>query len=472
MQNSIGPKILILSPSKTDESLGAMYISSALKKAGFRVKGALIKKDDIFKVFEEFSPDFVLYSVITGEHKECLSLNKKLKKRKKFISVFGGPHATYCPEVISQEGVDAVCIGEGEEAIVEFITRCACGNDITRVRNFWVKKGNRIYRNEPRPLVTSLDSIAFPDRELFSRSRRNKEYTLMASRGCPFDCTYCNNNAFKKIYTAKGGLVRYRSTGNIIQEIKELVKERDVKAINFHDDIFIMDAGKLREFSKRYKKEINIPFICSVRANFISEEIVTLLKEAGCKKAFMGVETANDEVRLNLLKRNITREQMRNAVNLFKKHGITIFTHNIVGLPHTTIRDDLATLQFNIGLKPDFASVTIFMPYPGTELGRLCVKERLVKNFDDIYDTYHYKSPLKVTHRAQISVLHKLFSLTVEYDSLLAQAKALVLNPGKRSFQELREVFIAYREYKYAKVLKPSLKVPEKVRNFLKSLVP
>ncbi|MDD5255054.1 MAG: hypothetical protein PHR11_03260, partial [Candidatus Omnitrophica bacterium] len=104
MRKIVKPKILILSPSKTDESLGAMYISSALKKAGFPVRGALIKKDHVLKVFEKYKPVYVLYSVITGEHKECLSLNGKLKKRKDFFSIFGGPHATCCPEVLSQEG--------------------------------------------------------------------------------------------------------------------------------------------------------------------------------------------------------------------------------------------------------------------------------------------------------------------------------------------------------------------------------
>ncbi|MDD5255431.1 MAG: radical SAM protein, partial [Candidatus Omnitrophica bacterium] len=358
----------------------------------------------------------------------------------------------------------------GEEAIVAFTAKHAQGKDITRIKNFWVKKQGKTNRNEPRALNNDLDTIALPDRELFSRSRQNKEYTVMAGRGCPFNCTYCNNNAFKKIYAGKGRLIRQRSIANIIQELKELKKKRSAEVINFHDDIFIMDLRRLREFAKRYRKEIGLPFICSVRADLVREETARLFKEAGCKKVFLGVETANDQLRLSLLKRNIGREDMLRAVNLFKKYGITVFTHNMVGLPHATIDDDLKTLRFNIKLKPDFASVTIFMPYPGTELGRLCIKERLVRGFDDIYETYHYKSPLKVPHRAQVNTLHKLFSLAAAYDGLLPRVEALVLRPGKYGFQKLQQIYVLYREYKYAKVLKPSLKVPEKVRRFLKDL--
>ena len=462
------PKILILSLATTEEPLGAMYLSSALKAAGFTVKGLLIKKENVVKAFEKYAPDIVLFSVITGEHQACLALNKKLKERREFISVFGGWYTTFSQEMINQKDIDIIGIGECEEAIVELISKIADNKSLTKVNNFLIKEQNKVYKNEVRPFNSNLDSLAFPDRSLFARSEENKEYCVMTSRGCPYNCTYCSNRPLRELYAGKGRSVRLRSVANIIEEVREFKEKRNAKIINFHDDIFILDVKRLREFSRRFKEEIDLPFICSVKADLVTEEITALLKEAGCKKVFMGVEAGNDHVRSHLLERNITKPQMLGARNLFKKYNITVFTQNIIGFPDTTIDNDFETMEFNIKLQPDFSWVSIFAPYPKTVLGELCLNNRLIEGFDDVYSTYHYKSPLQLPHREQINVLHKIFSLTVNYPDLLPRVKDLVLNPEQCNFEKLHEIFFLYRQYKYKQVLGLQLELPDKVKDFIK----
>jgi radical SAM superfamily enzyme YgiQ (UPF0313 family) len=267
----------------------------------------------------------------------------------------------------------------------------------------------------------------------------------------------------------KGKAVRDRSVENIIREISEIKKTTNPESINFHDDIFMIQPARLKEFAERYRKEIQIPFVCSLRADQVTEETARLLKDAGCKKVFIGVEAGNDRIRREVLHRSMTREKIFRAVELLKKNKIFVFTQNIIGFPRTGIADDFQTLELNIKLKPDFAWVSIFTPYPGTQLGQWCLEDRLIDSFDGIYETYHYKSSLKVPHNAQINILHKLFSLTVDYPKILPQIREMVLYPDRLDFDAMHELFISYRKYKYDCVDNPKAVMPACVREFMKT---
>ncbi len=174
------------------------------------------------------------------------------------------------------------------------------------------------------------------------------------------------------------------------------------------------------------------------------------------------VDQVNDPELIDLVE-----EEVR---DLLKKYGITVFAQNIIGFPNTTITHDLKTLELNIELKPDFAWVSIFTPYPATDLGKLCSEEGLIDNFDCLYDTYHYKSALNLPHRLKIDILHKLFSLTVDYPELLPSLKRMLMKPGKCDFEELQEIFRLFREFKYEKVNRPDLELPDKVKGYVKIL--
>lgn len=337
------------------EPLGIMSLSPILKNAGHQAELFVVGKnqEEVMEKINNFKPDIVAYSIMTGTHRYYLDFNRQLKKKLnnlKFLSVFGGPHATFSPGMINEEGVDAICRGEGDIAFPDFIERLT-KNEHYHTPNWWIKSGEEIIKNEPRPLINNLDDLPFIDRKMvydkseFLKNRKVK--TFLSSRGCPFDCTYCFNHAYKKLYQNLGQMVRKRSVDNLLTEIKNIKCDYPVEMVWFSEDLFAMDKNWLREFAQKYKSEINLLFCCTVRLNIVDEEMVSLLKQAGCVSVMTGIESANDHMRNNVLNRHISKEQMENSLQLLKKYGLAIDSSNIIGLPGETLDDMLATLSFN-----------------------------------------------------------------------------------------------------------------------------
>ncbi len=157
-------KVLFITKPFIIEPLGIMYLSAAAKAAGHKTDLARIS-DDLNKKIDEFKPDIVAYSLMTGDQDLYLDLNNSLRRNHQFLSVFGGPHPTFFPELINEDGVDIVCRGEGEQAFVELLNKQEKSEDIVQLENFTIKINGRINQNGMRPLA-NLDSLPFPDREI------------------------------------------------------------------------------------------------------------------------------------------------------------------------------------------------------------------------------------------------------------------------------------------------------------------
>jgi len=460
-------RILFVTGTQCDEPLGVMILSSLMKSKGHEVKGAMSKNEDVEAVVEGFKPEMIAYSAITGEEKELFDLNRKLKEKHEFVSVWGGPHATFSPEMIEEQGVDVVCLGEGEEAMVELAENLEKGKLFEKIKNLWVKKEGKVYRNELGNLEENLDNLPFADREIFKRFKEDDEYNMLAIRGCPYNCTYCFNHIFNKMYKGKGKVVRQRSVDNVMKEIKEIDSKHKVSMFKFHDDTFIVDRDWLREFCEKYPKTTDKPFVSNVRANLVDEEIADLLKKANCCMVYMGLEAGNDRIRNMIMKRNISEEQIVNCARLLNERGIKIFTQNMVGLPTSNIEDDFETVELNAECKPFFAWVSIFTPYPKTELAEIAKKV----GFEELPETYHKETVLKLPHAQQVNNLHKLFSLAVEYPKMIPRVKEIVKGvsaENKEGYERLRNVFLAFRRYKHQALADEKTKLPEIVKEFLK----
>jgi len=405
------------------EPVGIMALSSVLKKAGHRIELFVIKNDDVVERIRNFKPDIVAYSIMTGIHKYYLDYNCSLRKKLKdlkFISVFGGPHATFFPEIINRDGVDAVCRGEGEEAFLDFINRLE-RNEHYNTLNWWVKKGDQVIKNKQRPLIENLNDLPLIDRELIyqkSTFLKNKKIkSFMGSRGCPFNCTYCFNSAYKELYAGLGQAIRRRSVDNLLTEIKTIKKKYPMEMVWFNEDLFALDNVWLKEYAEKYKKEIGLSFCCSVRLNLLDEEIVSLLKESGCVSVMTAVETANDYMRNNVLNRNMSKEDMERGLKLLKKYGIKIDVGNIIGLPGETLNDMLDTLIFNQKNGVDYALCSIAQPYPGTKLHEYCLKNNyLAKGVDAIPANFHQETVIKQNIPLRyLKNLHHLFAMGVNW---------------------------------------------------------
>ncbi len=427
------------------EQLGIMYISSILRKHGHSTDIVQTDLEDYIKKINEFRPDVLAYSSTTGEHRHLIDINKEIKRKYRYLfSVFGGPHPTFFPEMINEDGVDAIIIGEGEYTIIELIEALDKKTNYTNISGCWIKKDKHIYKNTARPLVDDLDLIPFPDREImYDHDNNLKEFgekRILIGRGCPFRCTYCFNNNLSKIYDHDWNKVRKRSVDNVIKEVREIKRKNIIEFIRIVDDTFIMGRKEwLEEFSIKFKNEVNIPFFCNVRANLVTPEIAKLLKNAGCFSVFLAVETGDEEIRNTVLKRNMSDKDLFNACSNLRKEKIKYGFYNILCLPVDNAYEvDLKTLRLNIELKPDMAWSSIFTPFPKTEMGQYSIEHQFFDgNFDSIDANPKIRSVLDFNSKKEkrkVENLHKLFGITVAFPFLLPLTKLLIRLPQNRIY--------------------------------------
>lgn len=374
------------------ENLAVQYLSSLLKKEGHKVslvidpqlfnavhlKNKILGnffdvRDLVVKKILKSKPDLVGFSVFTSEYQWALDLARRIKnKNKKMPIIFGGIHPTCVPEVvIKEEGVDIVCVGEGEGALLELVKNFGQKRRNYRIKNLWFKKNGRVIKNEIRPLTEDLDSLPFPDKDLFFSQIPflATYYLIMATRGCPYCCTYCGNNAKAKIYRGRGKYLRIRSVKSVIEELVWAKRKYPkLKMVGIPDDILPLNKEWMREFIGRYKKEINLPFLCYTHPRYIDEEIAWLLKEGGCFWLSMGLQTASEKNRIQLLKRVETNTEVRQAVKYCHQVGLKFSLDHIFGIPFEGKKEYIEGLKFYNELRPSWINVFWLVYFPKTEI--------------------------------------------------------------------------------------------------------
>jgi radical SAM superfamily enzyme YgiQ (UPF0313 family) len=471
-------RVLFIAQQIDYEPQGIMYLSSALKAAGHEVELAVGAHHDPVALAREFRPDVAAYSVITGSQRYYLDLNRKLKAELPGVfAAFGGPHPTFFPEMVSEEGVDGICRGEGEEALVELVeTLDGDGPDaVSRVQNWSFRRNGDVITNPVRPYTGDLDSLPFPDRALvYDRdpiTARSKIKHFLTGRGCPYNCTYCFNHALSEIYRGKGKRFRQRSVDHVIEEVRWVRDHYPLEFVVFVDDTFVLSEEWLVEFAAKYPQQIGLPFFCNTRANLVTAEQVSLLKEAGCHCASMGVESGDDRIRNELLKRRMSTEQILEAARLFHEGGLYFTTTNMIGLPTSTLEDDFETLALNIQARPAYAHVFIFQPYPRTELGEFTREHGwMVGTFDDIGEVAWDHSVLEFTdeHKHGLVVLQRFFAIGVEWPRLVPLIKGLMRVPDNPVFWLLNKLWKGWAIKNRVHPVKLSLQeVVETARHFM-----
>ncbi|MDP2278363.1 MAG: radical SAM protein [Nitrospirota bacterium] len=421
--------------------LGLMDIAAVLKENGHQCE-LLIESEErnVTGLLCRNKPDVVAFSCTTGEHKWVLKRAKEIKRRLDVPIILGGAHPTFYPEVIEDENIDIVCRGEGEFALLELMNSLDEKRDYTNIKNLWVKKSDKIYENELRPLVENLDSLPLPDRDIYykySYLRNGNIKSFMTGRGCPYNCSFCFNFALREMYKGKGAYIRKKSVDRVIKEIETVSAKYGLKVVMFSDDTLILSREWLYEFLKEYRKKIALPFFCIARANLVDEEIIFRLKNAGCYYVSLGIETGNDYLRNKVLKKETSNEEIKRACYLIKKYGLKLKTYNILGIPGETLQTAFETLNLNIAVKSDFAWCSIFQPYPKTPLAEYCTEQGFLdKNFspDTIDWSYFKNSVLKLNNIKEIINLQKFFSLSAKYPFFLPLIKLLIKLPRNPLF--------------------------------------
>ncbi|MEW6233297.1 MAG: radical SAM protein [Chloroflexota bacterium] len=445
-------RILFILKQVDNDHLGILHLSSVLKSGGHEVELIIGAAQDPTEVAARWRPDIVAYSVFTGSQHYYLDLNRRIRARQKVFSVFGGPHPTFFPELIQEDGVDGICIGEGEGAFLELANALQSGQPVTGIANWWIKENGVIHENAPGHLVEDLDSLPFPDRALlyerYAPSRYNPLKPFITGRGCPYNCTYCFNHSFAKLYRGKGRMVRQRSVDNVLAEMSWVLEAYPFQLALFMDDTFIVSREWVAEFAEKYPRVIGKPFWCQVRANLVNDGIVRLLKQAGCVSVSMGVEAGNDDLRNRVLNRNMSKETIIRACQLLGAQGIAVMTTNMLGLPGGSLAADLETLELNRACKPAYASALLFQPYPRTALGEYAQREHLMEGtFDDISFSATAHSVLRFSdarEKRQIENLQKLFAVGVEWPFLLPLIRLLLKLPSNRLYWLIYKLWKGY----------------------------
>ena len=352
------------------QRLGTMALSAMLKPEGFKVELVKATPKAIATALSDDEPAVLAYSLTSQLADPILAVNREIKQRFDVLSFFGGPHPTYYPEVLGEEGVDAICRGQGEEAIVEMAGRIRDGRDYSDVRNWEVKREGTVFKNPLRPLIDNLDDLPFPDRDIMPNEELN---SVMTSRGCPYNCTYCLNAAYKRLYSfCSPGKVRRRSVDSVIEELHRIKSRFPRTFIVFLDPILPIRKEWVEPFAREYRKHIGLPFFCEIKYELMDEEMVKLLKDAGCYSVGVGIESSNPEVREKLMRRHVSNEKIVTVSEQLHKAGIKMNTFNIIGMPQTTLYDDFNTLKFNQQIKADFATGCLLNPYRKSEIYDIC----------------------------------------------------------------------------------------------------
>jgi len=360
------------------QPLGTLYVAAALQEAGHEVRfynGAFMSHQEIMVQVKEFQPKFTgLYATTFGWGKAKMTAAALRNLLGGVFITVGGPYPVAVQEKCLHDcqDIDAVVTGEGEITVVEMLARLISGRDLDGVAGVAFRQGGNIKKNPPRPLITDLDSLSFPARELLGEAgkyipppatyKRKPVAVIMTARGCNRHCLYC----FQIDKHRKSG-IRYRSVENVMAEI-ELVLSQGYREIKFIDDTLAADYHRAMKIATEIKKRgLDFTWFASAVVNQVDKPLLQAFKDAGCWAILFGAESGVQKD-LNAIRKGITPEQIRSAVKAAKEVGLTVYTPFLFGIPGQTYEDGLKTIEFALELDPDIANFHAITPFPGTEL--------------------------------------------------------------------------------------------------------
>jgi anaerobic magnesium-protoporphyrin IX monomethyl ester cyclase len=371
---------------------GVASISAVLKAAGhqtdlvwFREE---ISEDEFVEMVREKKPDVAGFSSSTQQWPFTKRYARALKNSEPSLPlVIGGVHASLASEDVMAENIfDILCRGEGELAMRDLMDALEHGKDFREIQNLWVRHNDQVIQNPLRDWIDPLDDMPFPDRTIWDNDlilyENDHEAALMASRGCPYACTYCSNSALRKLVPGSKRHLRIKSPEYLIEEIEDLCAQLEVRSLFFEDEIFTLKRRWVERFCDLYKQRFDMPFIIYVRQELVDREQLEMLKEAGCTAIKLGVETGNEKQRREVLNRKTTNQEIIEFFHTAHQVGLKTWIFNMVGIPGDTPEIIEQGMDLNRIVKANHVQVTVFYPYPGTPLYELCKREGYISERD------------------------------------------------------------------------------------------
>lgn len=362
--------------------LGLAYLASMVKDyADLEILDAQgLSEKEVLDRIHTSCVDVVGISATSASAKNAYKISQWAKGHdQRILTILGGPHITAAPEETMEmfNTIDVGVIGDGEMIFQDLIRRILNKGDWRDIPGVAYRENAGEVKINPQGISNSLDEIPFPAWHLLpsfkkysfnpSAYLRKPHCIVIASRGCPYSCIFCHVSRFRS-------KVRFRSAKNVVDELEILTKKFGIKEVRFGDELFAVNKEWAAQICSEIRaRKLDIVWTCEARADTMTPEFARILKEGGCWQVTMGVESGSPRI-LQRIKKQITLEQVKNAVRFAHEAGLSARAFFMIGFPFEEKSDIVKTIHFSIDSGVDFASFAYVVPFPGTELYEMCVR--------------------------------------------------------------------------------------------------
>jgi radical SAM superfamily enzyme YgiQ (UPF0313 family) len=420
--------ITLINLSRTLSSDGSRLISALLKRAGHhvtniylsRASSAIYETDEFRQLHEILRvTDLVMVGVYSSYVSRAILVTEFIHSAYPGLKIiWGGPHCISVPE-LSLRHADGICFSEGDQAVVEMVNNMACGLDYLNTPNMAFNSNGTHVINQSLPPFSDLDSLPYYDydlknqflldqgivpvtRDIIRKRHANYPYNkptyfFLTSRGCPNECSYCNNSRYINLFGHNS--LRFMSVDRIISELEYTFQQLDFFEMLFFsdDDFFARPLKQIEDLALKYKQKIGLPFIINSSANTYHKEKMELLLDAGLKCIQMGVQSGSQRIIDEVFTRNIKVTKTRQAISQIapchETRGLDLLLDFIIDNPYETRDDVMATYNYLVGL-PRHAMVNIFYLafLPGTPIYERALKDGYIEPYDEESSTFKFSS--------------------------------------------------------------------------------
>ncbi|TET40650.1 MAG: radical SAM protein [Dehalococcoidia bacterium] len=372
--------LLMSTPYPLEENpippLSLSYLAGVLQREGIEIQilDLLVAHYSAKKVrekLEEYQPQVVGVTCVTLNYPTAARILRVCKDFDPgILTIIGGPHASFALKetLLGAPWIDILVLGEGERTLVELIRALEKGTGFHQVSGIAFREDKRVVQTGRRSPIEDLDELPFPVRHLLPLSKYRAlgaPCTVTSSRGCPFGCIFCSG---RRIF---GRRVRFRHPKLVVDEIETIHKELGFESINIVDDTFTLNHRHARNVCEEImRRNLHIQWNVFARVDTVTEDLLKIMKEAGCVWLLFGVESASPQI-LETIKKGITLDGVRRGVKLATEAGIKVFNSFILGLPGETPETARQSVAFAQELDSDYGAkygFHLLSPLPGTEL--------------------------------------------------------------------------------------------------------
>jgi radical SAM superfamily enzyme YgiQ (UPF0313 family) len=398
------------------EYIGVMMIAAHLKKEGHEVEVFIYDLSELVDAAREGRFDLVCFTMMSPDVDWVVESSRKIKAANPSVPIaVGGPHTTFFPEFVAEHhDVDVVCVGEGDQAIVELARAVAEGRSFEGLNNLAFRNSEGgVTRNPLSPLIEDLDSLPFCDRSIYLKYpyfQSPSTTSMVASRGCPYRCNFCFNHRYNQLYN--NTRFRLRSPESIIAEVKQIQRSGvPISNLIFVDSTINLDLSWCEDFFKKYGQELDVPFSINLSAGQVNRRMVEALAATGCCSSVrFAVEVGNERIRKEVLRKPLSNAQIIAASELLREHRIPVYVYLMFGVPHETEETARETVEFVGRIRPDFVKSAIFVPFRELDITKNAIEEGFITPEDlDRLDDPSFGSMDSIMNLPDIEQIKNLF---------------------------------------------------------------